>query len=105
MCNFLDSLYSDFVRDRVANNFDLDAFDGVKDYLVSVFDIMLTDEDGVLASVGKEVLRDIDAVVLDIIYIYGVGASDLFLGFYGNGLNVSGTSAPRKKCRSEEEDE
>lgn len=66
---------------------------------------MLTDEDGVLSAVGVAVLGDVDAIVLYIIYIYGVGASDLFLGFYGNGLNVSGTSAPRKKCGSEEEDE
>lgn len=50
-------------------DFELDALDGVAEKFVPVFYIVLTDEYGVLTAVNEFVLRNIDGVILHIIYI------------------------------------
>ncbi len=54
-------------------DFEIDALDGVTEVFVAVFDVVLSDKDGITAAVDEFILWNIDGVVLHFIYIYGVG--------------------------------
>lgn len=80
--------------------FELDALDGVAKEFVSVFYIVLADLDGVHTAVNEFVLRNIDGVILHIVYIYSGGTRNLLNGFYGNCLNSSACRTGGKEKQS-----
>ena len=59
---FLDFGDADFVGDAVADNFYLYAFNCIAKKFVTIFHIVLADEDGVAATVLKDLVADIHRV-------------------------------------------